>query len=65
MMKRCYTFSVYITAEEATDDGNGWTPKEIEQLLKTTLNYYSAPLNREHMPVDYELMSSEEVPNGR
>lgn len=64
MARILHTFAVYITAEEATED-NGYTPEEVERLLKTTLNWYSGPLNKERggVVVDYELMSSE--PSGR
>jgi hypothetical protein len=60
--KRCYTFSVYITADEQTEDA-GYDAKEITDLLKRTLNYYDAPLNKERrfVTVDYELMDSEPV----
>jgi hypothetical protein len=62
MSKRIYNFAVYITAEEQTDN-DGYSQAEIERLLQTTLNYYSAPLNKERgsVSVDFELMSSEEV----
>ncbi len=62
MAKRCYTFSVYITAEEATED-SGFEQQEIERLLRMTLNHYSGPLNKERhsVTVDHELISSEEV----
>ena len=41
-----YTFSVTVTAPEADDDGNGYTRADVEELLKRTLGYYAAPLNR-------------------
>jgi hypothetical protein len=61
-MKRCYTFAVYITADEQTDDG-GYSQAEVQRLLRMTLSYYAAPLNKERdaVSVDFELMSSEEV----
>jgi hypothetical protein len=61
-MKRLYHFAVYITADEQTDN-NGYSEAEIERLLKTTLNHYSAPLNKERdaVLVDFELLHSEEV----
>ncbi len=61
-MKRLYHFAVYITADEQTDD-DGYSQEEIERLLQTTLNYYSAPLNKERQSVlvDFELLHSEEV----
>ncbi len=63
MGKRIYNFAVYITADDADGDGNGFTPDDIERLLSNTLNHYSGPLNKERrsLNVDYELMSSEEV----
>jgi hypothetical protein len=64
MKKITYGFMVYITAEEATDD-DGFTPQEVERLLKTTLNHYSGPLNKERLSlsVDYELVSTTDVPD--
>ncbi len=66
MAKRCYTFSVYLTADEPSDDPDsvdGWSEKDITRLLADTLSYYAAPLSKERRTVakDYELMSSEEV----
>jgi hypothetical protein len=59
MAKITHTFAVYITADEPTED-NGYTPEEVERLLKTTLNWYSGPLNKERggVVVDYELISA-------
>lgn len=54
-----YTFSVYITAPNATED-DGYDAKEIEQLLKHTLSHYNAPLNKERrrVLVDFELIET-------
>lgn len=62
-MAKRYTFSVYIEAPEADEDGNGYTTKDVEILLSQTLNHWSAPLNKERrvVSVDFELMETEDM----
>ena len=65
--QRCYTFAVYLTAPEPVDenDVDGYTPAEVEALLKRTLSYYAAPLNKERRIVqaDWELLEVTDVPS--
>jgi hypothetical protein len=60
---RKYTFTVEITAPVADEDGNGYTEAEVKALLKQTLHYYAAPLNKERraVAVDWELRESAPV----